>query len=201
MVSFRLLVSQYVGLSGDSMNELPNFWKRGKLLDLFSPMVDDVAAALLDKNEDPKELFRVMPLANERDQTKFADKWRGEVLPTLRTLELKLRSRPTIATTGETGRTEASELSALKPCERKAYLAHQYAELKLGRRLTDREAWEYLDEHGIGDDGEGLTRYDLLLDTFGDYMNRARRKLGEPKYTPRGGRADGARSVRKRSDI
>jgi hypothetical protein len=104
-------------------------------------------------------------------------------------------------TSGEAKQPEASDLSALKPCERKAYLAHQYAEMKLGRRLRDREAWEYLDEHGIGDDGEGLTGYDLLLDTFRDYMNRARRKLGEPKYTPRAGRADGARSVRKWSDI
>jgi len=98
--------------------------------------------------------------------------------------------------------TEGDGLADLKPSERKAYLAHEYAETKEGRRLTDREAWEYLDEHGIGDDGDELSTYDLPLSgTYADYMNRARRKLGEPKYAPRGQRSHRSRSIQKRSEI
>lgn len=108
-----------------------------------------------------------------------------------------------IATTdGETSCPEADRFADLKDSERKAYLAHQYAEMKQGRRLTDPDAWEYLNEYGIDLDGEEFKSYELpLKTTYADYMNRARRKLNELKYVPRGSRANASRSVKKRSEI
>lgn len=111
------------------------------------------------------------------------------------------------ATTGDGSPTvgdkpEADRLADLKPCWRKAYLSHQYAETKQGRRLTDKEAWKYLTDYGIGRDGGELESYEVPLEgTYADYMNQARRHLNEPKYTPRGGRAAGSRSVQRRSEI
>jgi hypothetical protein len=229
VISFRLLVSQYVSLSGNSMNELRNHWKRGRLSDLFLPMVDDVAAAMVATNEDPKGLYRAISLCNEADQMRFVESWRGEVLPAIRVVEIKLKNStsgaattngeapttnkkpevitaPAVVAGATVGREHTSEGDRLdkitKDCWRKAYLAHQYAEMKQDRELNDREAWEYLNEHGIGDDGDNLESYEVpLKHTYGDYMYNARRCLNELKYTPRGGRAAGSRSVQKRSEI
>jgi len=224
VVAFRLLCGQYVAIAGISMDSLREHWKRSKLCDAFSPMADDVAAAMVATNEDPKGLFRALSFCNETDQMRFVDAWRGEILPTLKTVEIKLKNsiKGTATTSGEANATdehteadsaavagnngteqpEADKWASLKPCWRKAYSSKQYAEEQKGEPLTDREAWEYLNEYGIGDDGNELESYKPPLpDTYADYMNKARRGLGEPKYTPRGGRAAGARSVQKRSEI
>jgi hypothetical protein len=80
------------------------------------------------------------------------------------------------------------DVSSLPKAIRLAYLAAAWAEAKEGRQLTDREAWTYLRENGI-ENAEGLDSYQLpMQDTFADYLNRARRSLGEKRKTPRGGR-------------
>jgi len=89
----------------------------------------------------------------------------------------------------------ATILAGLKPSDRKAYLAYQYAETMVGRRLQDREAYDWLEENGIdtsrGDVGE-LADYELpAFDTWAKQLRNARKPLGEQKYTRRGGRAAG----------
>jgi hypothetical protein len=84
---------------------------------------------------------------------------------------------------------------------RNAYLAFEYAESMNGRKLEDREVYEWLHEYGIdtekGDVGE-LTDYELpgSLETFRRYLSTARKALGENKYTRRGGRKHGGSIVR-----
>ena len=90
----------------------------------------------------------------------------------------------------------------LEPAIRKAYLAFQYAETMRGRRLEDREAYDWLKENGIdpekGDLGE-LTDYQLpdSFETFKRYVVKARGALGESKYTGRAGRKHGKSVVWK----
>lgn len=92
-----------------------------------------------------------------------------------------------------------STTSDLPKVERLAYLAAKYAEAKLGRELKDREAWDYLHENGI-EGADELNDYGLpMLNTFSDYLTRARRKLGESRYEKRGGRVGG--SIVKQSDL
>lgn len=88
---------------------------------------------------------------------------------------------------------EATRTEELPPSQRLAYLAKRYAELKEGRKLTDNEAWDYLNANKIEEAGE-LDDYDVpeKQKTFADYMNRARRALNEPEYRPRGGRTGGS---------
>jgi hypothetical protein len=103
---------------------------------------------------------------------------------------------------GELNQTKSDKMATLEPSERKAYLAAKYAETMKGCQLQDPEAWEYLNEHGIGRDGGELENYTPpKRETFCDYMNRARRKLDEKRYTPRAGRAGTSRSIVKRSEI
>jgi len=83
---------------------------------------------------------------------------------------------------------------------RLAYLAATFAEVEEGRQLTDNEAWTYLKENGI-EKVEGFDGYQLpMQDTFNDYMNRARRFLGEKRKQPRGGRASRSAISRRKSD-
>jgi hypothetical protein len=99
------------------------------------------------------------------------------------------------------GTTREAVLRQLEPAVRKAYLAFQYAETLIGRRMEDREAYDWLRENGIdqgkGDLGE-LTDYELpdSLETFRRYLGTARKSLGEGKYTKRGGRTHGRSIVR-----
>lgn len=103
------------------------------------------------------------------------------------------------------GATREAVWGQLGPAVRKAYLAYQYAETMNGRRLEDREAYEWLKEHGFdqgkGDLGE-LTDYELpdSAETFTRYLTGARRSLGESKYTRRAGRKTG-RSIAPKSAI
>ncbi len=97
--------------------------------------------------------------------------------------------------------TQAAILSRLKPAVRKAYLAFQYAETMNERRLEDREAYEWLRENGFDEDKGGLGEladYELpnSLENFRRYVGTARQKLGENKYTRRGGRRHGGSIVR-----
>ncbi len=99
------------------------------------------------------------------------------------------------------GAAREAVLRDLKSSARKAYLAFQYAETMNGRRMEDREAYDWLHENGIdqgkGDLGE-LTDYELpdSLETFRRYLGTARKSLGESKYTKRGGRKHGRSIVR-----
>ena len=86
-------------------------------------------------------------------------------------------------------------LEGLQPADRKAYLAYQYAETMAEKRLQDREAYDWLKENGIdankGDVGE-LADYKLpAFDTWAKQLRKARKPLGEQKYTRRAGRATG----------
>jgi hypothetical protein len=203
VVAFRLLVGQYV-----ETNQYDYDWERSKLRDMLLPMADGVAEAMVRVNEDPKYLFRALSLCNETERASFCEAWRIEVLPAIKTVEIKLKSEGMVTTTAFTetsfapGQREDNKLAKLTECERKAYLSYNYAETKEGRQLSDREAWEYLKEHGIGDDGGELSHYQPpLRETYTDYMSRARAKLGELKYTHRGGRAKGSRSVPRQSEL
>ncbi len=89
-------------------------------------------------------------------------------------------------------------LEGLQPADRKAYWAFHYVATRLERRpdrLQDREAYDWLKEHGIdankGDVGE-LADYELpAFDTWAKQLRNARNPLGEQKYTRRAGRAAG----------
>lgn len=87
---------------------------------------------------------------------------------------------------------------------RQAYFAYQFAGTINEKRLEDREAYDYLKEHGLpdsaGDRGE-LTDYELpAFDTFTRYLREARRALGEQKYTRRANRPRG-RSIAAADEI
>jgi hypothetical protein len=132
VVAFRLLVDQYVAIAGVSIGSLGDHWKRSKLYDLFCPMVDDVAGAMVAMNEDPKGLFRALSLCNETDQMRFVESWRGEVLPTIRTVEIKLKNATTgTATTSnkkiETVSSEFAEVEAEREALRLAQLKQTLA--------------------------------------------------------------------------
>jgi hypothetical protein len=87
----------------------------------------------------------------------------------------------------------------LEPAVRKAYLAFQYVACQVEKRpedLEDRDAHDWLKEHGINPDKgdlDDLTDYKppKSLDTFRRYLSTARDALGENKYTPRAGRSRG----------
>lgn len=90
-------------------------------------------------------------------------------------------------------------LAELEPAHQKAYLSFLYAETKTGRRLEDREAWEWLSENGIDEtkEGDGLHDYVLpILDTWARYLRQARNATGEQKYTPRTAKLPTASVVR-----
>jgi len=94
-------------------------------------------------------------------------------------------------------------LARLQPADRKAYLSYQYAETMAGRKLGDREAYDWLGENGIdtdkGDLGE-LADYELPTDfgTWSRQVRNARKPLSEQKYTKRDGRALGKSVVSAR---
>jgi hypothetical protein len=101
--------------------------------------------------------------------------------------------------------TRESVRRRLEPAVRKAYLAYQYAEGCVERRLEDREAYEWLRENGIDQgksDLDELTDYELpdSLETFRRYLGTARKSLGESKYTRRAGRKLG-RTIARGSEI
>lgn len=86
-------------------------------------------------------------------------------------------------------------MDGLQPADRKAYLSFVYAESKVGKRLEDYEAHQWLKGHGIdtdkGDVGE-LTDYTLpAFDTWSRQLRNARGPLGEQKYTRRAERPTG----------
>ncbi len=88
------------------------------------------------------------------------------------------------------------ELSKLKPCYQKAYLAFFKTEKLLGKELTCKQAWSYLREHGTD------FEYELPSEeNFSTYVVKARSALGELKNQPRGGRADGSRSIVRPGEI
>ncbi|MDY0165273.1 MAG: hypothetical protein RBS80_01935 [Thermoguttaceae bacterium] len=115
---------------------------------------------------------------------------------------------PGESTSDDSSTADPAELKGKKPsrCHILAYYAYKYAETRLGRRQKDREAWEYLREHGIddekGDAGE-LAEWRLpSFDTFARNLRTARAYFGERKYTPRNAKAlPTGRSIVKADEI
>lgn len=83
-----------------------------------------------------------------------------------------------------------NRLDTLQPSAANAYVSFTLAEARAQRRLEDREAWEDLKEHGVGDDKtDCLADYKLPgFQTWCRYLRLARKALNERKYTPRTGR-------------
>lgn len=105
---------------------------------------------------------------------------------------------PQSAVNVDTAPDTADPLDDLRRCHRMAYLAFVYAETQAERTLTDRDAWEWLDDHGA-DAVAGMGDYELpTLDTWARYLREARRVLDARKNTPRAGRATGRSIVRER---
>lgn len=99
-----------------------------------------------------------------------------------------------------TGEARKKAWNGLRPCDRQAYLAFQYAEQLAERQLQDHEAHEWLNENGIDTDkgelGE-LADYGLpSFETFAKYLRTARNALNEQKYSRRAGRTGGGSVVR-----
>lgn len=96
-------------------------------------------------------------------------------------------------------KSQAEIQQSLSLCVRQAYFAYQLAELTNGKRLEDREAYDYIKENGLPENAGGLgdlTDYDLpVFDTFTRYLREARQALGEQKYRRRAGRSKGASIV------
>jgi hypothetical protein len=89
-------------------------------------------------------------------------------------------------------------VGCLPRAQQLAYLAAEYAESENHRQMTDREAYDWLKENGIG--GDEFNDYKLPLPgTFADYLTKARRALGEQRKQPRGGRT--GRTVKRQSEI
>ena len=78
-------------------------------------------------------------------------------------------------------------LETLQPKEYKAWLSFEYAETKAGRRLQDRDAWDWLTENGTDSTGSGeLANYELpAFDTWARYLRIARNAVGEQKHRRR----------------
>ena len=96
---------------------------------------------------------------------------------------------PDMRATEVLGRDEA--LKKLTHAERQAYFAYQYTESKAGRPLEDREAYgRIMDESVPADQGDLGDLEDFeppKFDTWCRLLRRARRKLGEQKYSCRRG--------------
>lgn len=76
---------------------------------------------------------------------------------------------------------------------RLAYRAAEYAALKSGKELKDREAFDWLEQNGFDD-------YELpMYDTFTDYLTSARKETNEPRKTRRQDRT--CRSVIRQSEL
>lgn len=102
------------------------------------------------------------------------------------------------------GESRAEILKRFSACVRQAYLAYQLAETMNGKRLEDREAYDYIKEYGLpdnaGDLGE-LSDYNLpAFDTWTRYLRDARQPLGEQKYNRRAKRPKG-RSITTEDEI
>jgi hypothetical protein len=97
-----------------------------------------------------------------------------------------------------TGAARDEAFQSLQPATQRAYLAFEYAESKGGRRLEDREAYDWLAENGItADQGNLGLLVDYTLpgfDTWTRQLREARKTLGEQKYKRRG-RARTTRSI------
>lgn len=95
----------------------------------------------------------------------------------------------------EQNENKADEAKHLTRALRRAYWSYQYAESKNGRPLKDREAYDWLTEHGIeekkGNRGE-LADYELpVFDTWARQVRQARNILNDNKNSRRAGRATG----------
>jgi hypothetical protein len=95
------------------------------------------------------------------------------------------------ATGAEPGaETRQAVLQKLAPAHRKAYFAFQYAESKNEKCLADDEAYRFLKENGIDEEGcdehPTLMDYELpCIETWKRYLREARKALHEQKHRRR----------------
>ncbi len=83
-----------------------------------------------------------------------------------------------------------------------AYRSYKEAERQLttagAKNVTDRQAWEFLDEHGF--DGYEQDEFKPPpVERWQRYLREGRKFYGDPKNTPRGGRAGG--SIAKADEV
>lgn len=91
---------------------------------------------------------------------------------------------------------DTKETANLQACERKAYYAANYAEGKLGRKLTANEVWDYWREYGVDPNDRGtqntaeLANYEVPdnFDTFKTQLSRGRSAFKDKRNEDRKGR-------------
>ena len=106
---------------------------------------------------------------------------------------------------GTDERTRQERIAKLPRAIRRAFLAFEAVARKKEKGLEDlkdHEAHKLLMEEGVPDDADDrgkLIDYKppKSVETFRKYLSKARRALGEPKYTSRRGRAHGKSIVRQ----
>ena len=195
-------------LSEHTQQILDSQSNRFRIRNSLQSLQDDVATEVIKIGRDPAPIYAIV-MSAEQDASKFFEHWRT-VNPLLKTVSLIMNNQPsgepTRSNQGKVATGESAEpltpIDQLQPAHRRAYLAFQYAAVKLERTpegLRDLEAWDYIDENGVEGAGD-LDDYALPLpDTFADYLNRARRMLGEPKKRPRTARM--GKSTPRQSEV
>lgn len=115
--------------------------------------------------------------------------------------------QPRVTGTSEQGegasKSRAEILQSLSACVRQAYLAYLLGETINGRHLEDQEAYDYIKENGFPENGDlgELTDYELPdFDTWARYVRKARKALGEQKYSRRANRPKG-RSIATSDEV
>lgn len=98
------------------------------------------------------------------------------------------------------------DLREAQDCEKAAYYAFRYAEMKQQRKLTTQEAHDFWKEHGFDpadrdtDNADVLKGYEITsLPTFRSQLSRARKVFDDLRYEDRTGRR--GRSVVDRGDL
>jgi hypothetical protein len=90
---------------------------------------------------------------------------------------------------------ESNSVQDLIRSVRNAYLAYEYAVSENQRELQDREAYDYLKEHGLPSDTRDLGELEGYrlpsFDTWSRQVRDARRQLGQQKYSRRANRTTG----------
>lgn len=108
----------------------------------------------------------------------------GQAMVELRTSVQFLRMQ-------QPSRDSGDDYQHLTPAARNAYFSFQCAELAMGRRLTDREAYDWIKKNGIPDScgSKELSDYNPPdFETWSRYLRIARQQLHLQKNTSRLGR-------------
>ena len=74
-----------------------------------------------------------------------------------------------------------------------AYESYQHAESKIGEKITDKQAYEHLKEHGVESTGDFKLP---AFETWQRYLRHARKHHSTQKNTPRAGRPCGRSTIK-----